>query len=243
MSATQPLITLSVVSHGQAALIGNLLSDLVNVSPQNFEIVVTLNVPEPTEVYEHSQYAMNIIRNSGPRGFGANHNAAFAQARGKFFAVVNPDIRIRSLNILRLLCPFDDPATCIVAPMVLSKDGRIEDSARRFPTVRRLVRRVLHRQRGPDYRWADVPIGVDWVAGMFMVFRREAFSALKGFDARRFFMYMEDADICRRARLHGWSVILQPRESVVHDAQRASRRNLKHMRWHVISAFRYLSGL
>jgi GT2 family glycosyltransferase len=77
---------------------------------------------------------------------------------------------------------------------------------------------------------------------MFVVFRQDAFLKIDGFDERRFFMYLEDADICRRLLDNGWKTLINPSEQVIHMAQRASRRNLKHMRWHAVSAFRFLSG-
>jgi hypothetical protein len=60
-----------------------------------------------------------------------------------------------------------------------------------------------------------------------------------GFD-ERFYMYYEDVDICRRLWGQGWSIVLQPAAVVIHDAQRASHRRLRHMRWHAASALRYL---
>ena len=104
------------------------------------------------------------------------------------------------------------------------------------------MKRVVLRHREPDYVPGNAPLLVDWVAGMFVVFRKNVFLSLGGFDDRRFFMYLEDVDICRRINEAGFNVLLNPKVSVVHMAQRASHKNLKHMRWHVVSAFRYLTG-
>ena len=54
-------------------------------------------------------------------------------------------------------------------------------------------------------------------------------------------MYFEDVDLCKRLRDRGYGIILDPGVRVVHDAQRASRRQLKHFLWHFSSAFRYLA--
>ncbi len=80
---------------------------------------------------------------------------------------------------------------------------------------------------------------MDWVAGMFMLFRSDAFRAARGFD-ERFFLYYEDVDLCRRLRRLGHSCVFQPEASVIHDARRASRRNLRLMGIHAASAVRYL---
>lgn len=240
--ATRPILSFSIVSHGQSSLIRYLLDDLTKLSLSEIEIIITINIPEDERAFANLPYPTRIIRNPIPKGFGANHNQAFTQSLGRYFIIVNPDIRLPSLKIVQLLQPLEDKDVGAVAPVVLNSAGSVEDSVRRFPTVMGLARRVLLRQRSPGYIWMDEPIIVDWAAGMFVVFRREAYEAVRGFDHRRFFMYFEDADICRRLHDRGWKVVLQPSVSVIHDAQRASHRSLKHLRWHVTSALRYLSG-
>ncbi len=238
-----PQITLFIVSHGQASLIGLLLADLAKLPQQNFEVLITINLPEDESSYHGHPFPVRIIRNTKPKGFGGNHNAAFLQSTSEWFAVVNPDIRIQLQDLRVLLAPFKNEKVGAVAPIVFSGEEKIEDSARRFPTLIGFAKRVLLRKRGPDYKVEAVPYPVDWVAGMFVVFRQEAYQEVGGFDDRRFFMYMEDVDICRRVGKKGWQVVVNPYSKVTHMAQRASRRNLKHMRWHLVSAFRYLTGL
>lgn len=242
MSVEQPLITLSIVSHGQSAMVANLFYDLNRLPTNDFEVILTFNVPEETTIYLGNPFSVQIIRNIKPRGFGANHNAAFTRSRGRYFAVVNPDIRIPALDIDCLVQLFERAEVGAVAPMILSSKGNIEDSARRFPTFSRLLRRVIFNNKQPDYTPGNLPIDVDWVGGMFIIFRPDSFRALGGFDEKRFFMYYEDVDICRRLWLSGWQVYLHPQASVVHQAQRASHRNFKHLRWHLTSAIRYLSN-
>lgn len=234
---------LSIVSHGQGKLIQLLLNDLATLQEQNFEVIITLNIPEDETPYQDYKIPIRIIRNVKPKGFGANHNHAFYRSLSKWFVVVNPDIRLQTIVLKALISPFQNPAVAAVAPIVLSCKGEIEDSARRFPTLKRLIKRKFSGQKNADYEIGEIPVAVDWVAGMFVVFRGKAYLELEGFDDRRFFMYLEDADICRRIASRGWQVVVNPNSTVIHTAQRASRRNLRHMRWHVVSAFRYLTGL
>lgn len=243
MTAFMPELSLSIVSHGQARLIAPLLDDLRRLALPGIEVLITINLPEDETPFQDLPFPSRIIRNPAPKGFGANHNAAFEQSRGRFFVVVNPDIRLPSLDVQQLLAVFADPQVGAVAPVVLNGAGGIEDSVRRFPTIASLMRRVLLKQRVPGYQWGHDPISVDWTAGMFVVFRREAYAAVGGFDHLRFFMYFEDVDICRRLRRAGWQIILQPAISLIHDAQRASHRSWKHLRWHLTSAARYFTGL
>ncbi len=235
-----PKVVMSIVSHGQLKLICNLLRDLQHLDLVETSIVLTINIPEDlTALEEFSEMPIVLIQNDEIKGFGENHNAAFGIVECDIFIVVNPDIRLSGFNAESLIAQFEDLSIGAVAPVVFSPSGQTEDSARRFPSVVRLIKRTIFRQRGGDYMYGSSPIDVDWVAGMFVAYRSIAFERIGGFDSR-FFMYMEDADICLRLKKAGWRTVLQPACTVVHDARRASRRSLRHLRWHLASAFRFL---
>jgi hypothetical protein len=82
------------------------------------------------------------------------------------------------------------------------------------------------------------PFEPDWVAGMFVLFSALAYKKLEGFD-ENYFLYYEDVDICRRAHLLGLKIICCPEVTIVHHAQRASRKSIRHMCWHLESMRRY----
>jgi len=223
-------------------MIRHLLSDLEQLDSNDFEVIVTVNIPEDESVFSSQHFPLRIVRNTVIKGFGANHNAAFKLSSGEFFVVTNPDIRAPELQFAEFRKVFNDASTGACAPVVRNSRRVVEDNARRFPTVMRLMRRVLLRERRPDYQFDLERVNVDWIAGMFMVLRRRAFEQVGGFDAKRYFMYYEDVDLCARLKHRGWTICVQPTTEVIHDAQRASHRNLKHLRWHLTSAMRYLSG-
>lgn len=237
----QVKLSLSIVSHGQGELIRALLDDLSHGLDMSCEILITLNIPEDEAYLErHGHLTMCVIRNAEPKGFGANHNAAFQQSCGAYFAVVNPDVRLPDRILQPLIDVLSSERAGVSGPIVLSPAGAIEDNARRFPKLLALVRRRLSRRRTPDYCWKDEPIEVDWLAGMFLLFDRTAYTRVGGFD-ERYYMYLEDADICWRLKTLGYSSILQPLASIVHDARRASRKDLTHFRWHLSSIVRFLA--
>jgi N-acetylglucosaminyl-diphospho-decaprenol L-rhamnosyltransferase len=233
-------VTVSIVSHGQAVLVQPLLRDLSRC-PQVARIVLTYNIPEE-EV--HCPESLNLqvqhIRNGRPLGFGANHNKAFKLCETEFFAVLNPDIRLISDPFAQLVGALKADPAGVIAPVVLDPDGEVEDSARRFPTPMSLLRKLVGLDDGRIVSRNNFPQDVDWVAGMFLLFPKHQFIKCGGFD-ERFHLYYEDVDICTRLWRSGRRVILDPRVSVIHAAQRASRRNLRHLVWHISSMFRYFS--
>lgn len=227
-------VTLSVISHEQHSLVDTLLADLAGIqAPELAKIVVTQNLPEPPPAAEGLRLpTLRVIENLHPRGFGANHNSNFAHCETDYFAVVNPDIALTANPFPAMIAALQRGAG-VAAPLVLEPDGSISDTARRLLTPWELVRRRL-----PGY---VPPAAADWFAGMFLLFRREAFESVGGFD-EGYFMYCEDADICARLRLRGWSLALVCEARVVHAAQRTSHRHLRYLRWHVSSLARLWSS-
>lgn len=232
-------ITLSVVSHAQNWLVNALLTDFAQLREVELTIVVTQNVPDRDALA--APPGAEVIVNERPKGFGANHNAAFRRCRTPYFCAVNPDVRLNMDPFPVLLSALEAQGSAGVAgPQVCDPDGHTEDSARRFPTVLRLLRKLVPGARGPDYPAEGGPIAVDWVAGMFMLFRSDAFRAAGGFD-ERFFLYYEDVDICRRLSSLGYGALYVPEATVIHDARRESRRNPRRMATHAASLLRYLA--
>ncbi len=236
-------VSISLVSHGQGGLIRRVLADLQAWRDVSAEVIITLNVPEDEAfLSENRLFPQTVIRNMRRKGFGANHNGAFSVSRSDCFAVVNPDVRTPGFSIVPLLEQLRGRGIGVVAPRVVDSRGRSEDSARVYPTLARIVRRRFGGETQLDYPVGNGPLQVDWAAGMFLVFDSEAFRSVGGFD-EGYFMYLEDADICRRLRRIGWDVLYVPEVSIVHDAQRASHKNLRHALWHGRSLARFLLDL
>lgn len=170
---------------------------------------------------------VKLIAMSVNLGFGRAHNKAFEVARGEVLFPLNSDAVMHEgcftwvLELLR-----SDPNIGIVGPKLLNPDGSLQYSARRFPTpMAALFRNTLLGKLFPknkytrDYLmtdWAhDEPLDVDWVSGAAFAFRRDLFEQIGGFD-ERFFMFLEDVDLCYRAHEVGSRVVYLPEAVVTH---------------------------
>lgn len=233
-------VSISVVSHSQILLVKMLLDDLeLHCGHLNFELILTLNLAEEIPfLLDKFSYPIKVIRNFSPLGFGANHNQAFGRSAGRFFCVVNPDIRVNGNPFDELIASLADPAVGVVAPLVLGGEGGVEDSARQFPSPFKIMFKAFGKGRAPDYIIHETPIYPDWVGGMFMLMPRGVFERLGGFD-ERYFLYYEDVNLCGRMALSGLRVVLNPIVKVTHHAQRSSHRNAMYLRWHLMSMMRF----
>lgn len=215
-----------------------LLVDLA-ACPGVARVIVTHNIDEPDVACPPGlARRLQVVRNARPQGFAANQNQAFQHCETPLFAVLNPDIRLPQDPFPPLAAVLEDSRTGLAAPRVLDAQGRMEDSVRYFPTPWQLAGRVLGWADGRYPVAADAPTPVEWVAGMFMLLRAEAFRRIGGFDDG-FFLYCEDVDICVRLWKAGLRVVVHPGVAVVHQAQRASRRRARYLAWHLSSLARY----
>jgi GT2 family glycosyltransferase len=231
------LVTVSVVSHRQNNLVNQLGEDLERLCREHVSVVLTQNISD-AEPLNSFALPVEVIVNPTPKGFGANHNAAFRRCRTPFFCVMNPDVRLPADPFPALARALLDDRAGVVGPLVRNPAGEVEDSARRFPTIRSLVRKLFVAFSGPDYPRDGEATPVDWIAGMCMLFRADSFAVVNGFD-ERYFLYYEDVDICRRLQSLGFRVLYEPRVEVLHDARRSSRRDLRFALHHARSLFRY----
>jgi len=234
------MVSISIVSHAQGGMVNALLADLNRIfGLEDFEVLLVVNVPEELPFRSSDfPFALKIIANRTPKGFSENHNSAFSMSSGKYFCVMNPDIRFTSNPFTALLLLLQDTSIGLAAPLVISPKGTIEDSARTFPTPLTILCKVFGGCRKGSYVIQESAIFPDWVGGMFMLFPREVYEVLGGFDSH-YFLYYEDVDICARLSLTGRSVVLSPNAVVVHHAQRSSRRRLIFAGWHLRSMLRF----
>lgn len=236
MSEGTPELSISIVSHGQADLVERLLMDIHSrCTGERYEVILTLNIPESLPFDLHGLgLPISVIHNRHPKGFGQNHNAASLRAKGRYFCVLNPDIRLQNDPFPILISELADASVGVSGPSIVNAQGKPEDSARNFPAPLELLGKLFGgRSSINEEQWAATN-EPDWLAGMFLMFPKGVFDKLGGFD-ESYFLYYEDVDICLRLWLAGYRVRLCRSTSAIHEARRTSRRNLKYMYWHLSS--------
>lgn len=238
-------VTMSIVSHGDAKMVGRLLDSLQKNEPHlsQYQLILTDNLMDVLPDLDLSLWgASHILRNKKPLGFAENHNRAFEFARGDHFAILNPDLVFEHPTLERLLDSLHANKADLIAPIIVDENSTPQDSFRTLPSSFELIRRRL-----PGYAFTpllpdrDGLIHPDWIAGMFWLMPSETYRELGGMD-KKFRLYLEDVDFCTRIRLRGMKIMVDANVQVRHDAQRSSRKNIKYLFWHIQSAFRFFTS-
>ena len=225
-------IIFSIVSHGQQNLVKQLVNSIdkfVTLKGWSIKIIITENLEKEIDVYS-TRFEIKKIINLRAKGFGANHNNVFEQFDCDYFFVINPDIEfIHSVELDLLVMHMAASHLDLASPIIVNKNGDVEDYKRSDVTPWNLLKRTLFQKN--DKRF-------DWFAGIFLVFRSDSFYKLNGFDTK-FFMYVEDCDLCMRARVLDMKLGDISSLSVMHNARRNSLKKIQHLMWHVSSLLKY----
>jgi GT2 family glycosyltransferase len=161
-------------------------------------------------------------------GFSFGVNTGWRRGSAPYVLLVNPDARIAPDALALLEEVLDRESTvAIAAPRIVSPEGELDFSQRRFPRLRSVYAQAffLHRLF-PRAAWSDdvvrdlssysVDGEPDWVSGACLLIRRSVLEELNGLD-ESFFMYGEDKDLCKRARSAGYCVRFVSGSECVHE--------------------------
>ena len=209
------------------------------------------------EVARQEFPAARLIAQPDNLGYTRGNNLGLRAATGRYLLILNPDTEVVGDALTRMLAYMDGHSqTGLLGPQLVSPDGSVQSTRRRFPTLLTAFfestwlqplapRSLLNRYYALDLS-DDAISEVDWVMGAALLVRREAYEQVGGFD-EGFFMYSEEVDWCRRIKAAGWQVVYFPPARVIHHAGRSSEQvpAATHIRFNAskVRYFRKYHGL
>lgn len=208
-------------------------------------IVDNSTLPNTLSCLEKQYPQVTYINTRANLGFGCGHNRVLPLLDSRYHAIVNPDILLTE-DTFTVLLDFLDSHDCgMVIPRLLDTEGNLQAAYRRELTVFDMFirfflkkgfskRKAFHTMQDMDF---SKPFPVCFAQGSFLVIRTSLFKELGGFD-ERFFMYMEDADLCRRVNAVS-SLYYCPFTSVIHKWEKGSHKDKSLRREHIRSMYRY----
>jgi GT2 family glycosyltransferase len=185
---------------------------------------------------------VDMVWNTGNVGYAKACNAGILVSGEPYIVVCNSDTILATDTVSEIVDFFDGtPAAGAVGPLILNTDGSLQYSCREFPSVTQAGAHAFLGLFSADNRYTAsykklewdhaTECEVDWVSGAFMALRREAVGPIGGFD-EKYFMYVEDVDLCWRLHETGWTVNYMPRGGVVHHIGQSSRFATTRMTLH-----------
>ena len=226
-----PEISVVIVAWNAKRYLELCLNSLAEAPPKrSMEVFVVDNASSDgtAEMVETAYPWVKFIKSNENLGFSRGNNVAIRQCRGRYIALVNPDVIVFP-GCLDALADFldENPRVGDVGPRVFNPDMTQQSTCRRFPTLwnnfcsATRLETIFKGSRffaGEHmfYFPHDRTLPVDVIVGCFSMIRREAFEEVGLLD-EGLFMYGDDVDWCRRARNAGWEVVFYPGARAIHD--------------------------
>ncbi|WP_298460406.1 glycosyltransferase family 2 protein [uncultured Cellulomonas sp.] len=193
-----------------------------------------------------------VLRIGDNVGYGAAANRGAQDATEPWLVVVNPDIVWAPGSLDALLAAAErHPTGGAFGPVLLNLDGSVYPSARALPSLTQGVGHALFARLWPGNPWTRAyqrrqesaertEREAGWLSGACLLLRREAFTAVGGFDPA-YFMFFEDVDLGERLGRAGWRSVYVPSARVTHVGGTSWRdRPARMISAHHTSARRYL---
>lgn len=178
-------------------------------------------------------------------GFGAANNKVLSLIDSKYHVLMNPDILLKEDTFSVLYDFMEKEAVGACTCRMETEDGNslhnLRREVNRFDMFLRMFVKVGFSKRKAYHTMQDQDMStvfqVPFAQGSFLLLKTSLFKELGGFD-ERFFLYMEDADLCKRINAKS-QLLYCPDTTVIHKWEKGSHKNL-HLFWlHVESMHKY----
>ena len=168
-------------------------------------------------------FHLHVLKNPKNFGFSKGCNQGAKNAKGEYILFVNSDTIVLGDGISSMIQFLEtNPKIGILGGKLVDPNGKTTQSASSFYTIPKLVEVLFLPKKNVSNETAARKI--DWVEGSFLMVRKSLFDILKGFD-EGFFMYMEDMDLCFRARKEKFDTYYYPNAVFEHTGQGSSNRS------------------
>jgi N-acetylglucosaminyl-diphospho-decaprenol L-rhamnosyltransferase len=222
-----PDVTIIIVSYNTEHLLKRMFDALdASRGALRLQIIVVDNASRDgsAQLLRTTYQTVELIENKINVGFGRANNQAVSLARGRYILLLNTDAFVSPDTLTKTVAFMDAHPRCgVLGVKLIGSDGSLQPSCRYFPTPWNLfvaatgfARFFPTTRMMDDMSWDHGSVRYcDWVPGCYYLVRREVIERIGLFDPR-YFMYLEEVDHCRAARLAGWSIVYYPYTEVVH---------------------------
>lgn len=199
---------------------------------------------------------VKLIKSPKNMGYGGGNNLGAKNAKGKYILILNPDIFVNKDSIQKMVDYMEaHPDIGVLGPQLRYPDDSVQDSCRRhMKFIDLIIKRTFLKKlpflkkRVEKYTMEDFNHSkiseVDLLVGACFIIPREIYEQVGGFD-QRYFLFMEDFDLCKGIKALGRKIVYYPETWVTHNHKRLSGGSIfnlltKKVFWiHVSSALKY----
>jgi len=221
----EPLVSVIIVNYNGKEYLEKCLESLMKINYKNYEVIIVDNnsTDQSIEFVKNTYPSIIIIKLEKNYGFAEPNNIGAKNAKGDFLIFLNNDTEVspnfveKMVNVLN-----QDPKIAICQSLLLKPNQEIDSSG---DYVDELGRAYSSRKKLTEVK------EILSARGASMMVRKDSFWDLEGFD-KKFFASFEDVDLCWRAWLWGYKVVLVPDSIVYHKVGSTVKKLSSEVRFH-----------
>jgi len=207
-------LTVSIVNWNSEKILETCIDTLYKYIPKNitYEIIFVDNasIDNSVNIIGKKYPGIKIIKNEENLGFGTAHNKVIKTAQGEHILFLNTDVLLSEGSIEKLINFMDGHNNiALCSPLLLGEGGRQQETGISFPS---LITEIFGRI---NIKRKELPYKVDAVRGACMLGKASIIKNLGGFN-EKYFLFLEETDLCYRLNKHSYEVWVLPEVKVIH---------------------------
>ena len=215
------MVSIIIINYNQRDLVTECVKSIESNIHSDHEILIVNNTPE--QDLRHLEDIATVIPNAN-KGFSEANNLAVKQAKGEYLFFLNADTVISNDQLKDAVEIFSKENTGAVGMKMYNTDGTFQLS---FWEENTFGNEKINKYNEAKFKQRDKEfIGkvenehsevseVDWVSGAAMLIKKDVFGKIGGFD-EDFFLFYEDADLCKRLKDKGYKIYFYPGSYITH---------------------------
>lgn len=220
-----PMVSIIIVNYNGKEYLEKCLQSLMKIEYKKYEIILVDNnsTDESIEFVKNTYPSIIIIKLNKNFGFAEPNNIGAKNAKGDLLLFLNNDTEVSSNFIEKMVNVLNQDSKIAICQSLLLKPNNDIDSSGDF--VDELGRAYSSRKKLTNVK------EILSARGASMMVRKDSFWDLGGFD-KKFFASYEDVDLCWRAWLWGYKVVLVPDSIVYHKGGTTVQQMSSEVRFH-----------
>jgi hypothetical protein len=214
------MISIIIINYKQKDYLLNCIKSVKDNIKCDYEIIVVNNSFDSDSISLENVTVINNVN----LGFAQANNLASKSAKGKYLFFLNADTLLLKDISSVFLNEFENKDFGVAGISLRYPAGKYQLS---YWYENNFMNEFKNKKLEDSFKRNDAKTisnytnndsikEVDWVSGAAMIVKKDVFDDVNGFD-EDFFLFYEDADICKRIKLNGGKIYYFPFDGLIHS--------------------------
>ncbi|MEW6062899.1 MAG: glycosyltransferase family 2 protein [Nanoarchaeota archaeon] len=202
------LISIIILNYNGARTLKKCLDSVRNLNFKDYEVIVVDNDSSDNSDKIVKEYGFKLIRNKKNYGYAEGNNIGIRKAKGKYIFLLNNDAYADKNCLQYLVSAVKSKDVGAGGAKIYYKDSKDVW----FSGAKEIIGGIFNTHVNKS--------SCDYVSGCAILLKRDVLDRVGLLD-KKYYLYYEEVDLCKRIRNKGYKVVYEPKAVVYHDIQKS----------------------